>query len=63
MCNTEVTSYMFVVYVSKFSIVSRSVINDRLPRLWSEMDKEWVFLLFMVGVLVTAYPGISNISH
>jgi hypothetical protein len=54
---------MFVVYVSKFSIVSRSVINDRLPRLWSEMDKEWVFLLFMVGVLVTAYPGISNISH
>lgn len=63
MCNTEVTSYMFVVYVSKFSIVSRSVINDRLPRLLSEMDKEWVFLLFMVGVLVTAYPGISNISH
>lgn len=63
MCRTEVTSYMSVVYISKFSIISRSVFNDRLPRLWSAMDEEWVFFLFMVGVLVTAYPGISDISH
>lgn len=51
---------MLMVYICKYRIVSRSVFNDRLPRLLSEMDKEWVFSLSlsMVGISVTAYPSI-----
>lgn len=61
-CNAEVKSCTCLVDSSKYNILSRSVCNDGLPRLLAEMGKGG-FSFFMVGALVTTYPGISNISH